>query len=133
MSEIIKVEADGSISFGDYTLSEKTKKEDFPVEGDLYKVKTYKELTKLEKNGAFGYESVPGTTVKEYKESADGVSFKVLGADDAQLTIGLAEDTEYSVSVDGVKIGKMMTNMGGKLVVSVELSEGKEMQVEISK
>jgi len=133
MADIIRVEGDGSLSFGDYTLTAKTKKEDFPANGDLYKVKTFAELTKLEKNGAFTYESVPGTTVTSFKESADGVSFLVSGADDAQLTIGMAEDTEYSVSVDGVDAGKMKTNMGGKLVVSVELELGKSIKVDIKK
>ena len=31
--------------------------------GDMYKVKTFKEITKLERNGMFVYESVPGTAV----------------------------------------------------------------------
>lgn len=133
MAEIIRLESDGSLSFGDYTLTAKTKKEDFPANGDLYKVKTFAELTKLEKNGAFAYESVPGTTVTAFKETADGVSFEVSGAGDAQLTVGLAEDTEYSVSVDGVSAGKMKTNMGGKLVVSVEIEAGKSTKVDIIK
>ena len=29
----------------------------------MYKVKTFKEITKLERNGMFVYESVPGTAV----------------------------------------------------------------------
>lgn len=33
----------------------KTKLADFEVNGDLYKVKTFKEITKLEKNGTFVY------------------------------------------------------------------------------
>ena len=32
------------------------------MQGDLYKVKTFKEITKLERNGMFVYESVPGTS-----------------------------------------------------------------------
>lgn len=132
MADIIR-EENGGVSFGDYTLSSKSKVEDFPIGSDLYKVKTFNELTKLEKNGAFAYESVPGTTVKAFTETSNGVSFVVCGKDDAQLTIGLEEDTEYAVAVDGMKVGKMKTNMGGKLVVSVELSEGKEVAVEITK
>ena len=46
-------------------------------------------MTKLEKNGLFLYESVPGTSVSHFQETADGVSFEVEGADDAQLIIGL--------------------------------------------
>ena len=60
---LIQSEANGSLSFGNHTLAEKAKKEDFEHGGDLYKVKTYATMTKLEKNGMFVYESVPGTSV----------------------------------------------------------------------
>ena len=49
MTDLIRVAADGSIGFGDYTLEEKSKLSDFPHMGDLYKVKTFNEITKLEK------------------------------------------------------------------------------------
>ena len=41
----------GHSVFGDYTLASKTKLDGFEFQGDLYKVKTFKEITKLEKNG----------------------------------------------------------------------------------
>ena len=44
------MEENGTISFGDYTLASKTKVEGFEFQGDLYKVKTFNEITKLEKN-----------------------------------------------------------------------------------
>lgn len=50
VKELIRAEADGSISFGDYELASKTKKQDFEYQGDLYKVKTFREITKLERN-----------------------------------------------------------------------------------
>lgn len=50
VKELIRTEADGGISFGDYELAAKAKKSDFEHRGDLYKVKTFKEITKLEKN-----------------------------------------------------------------------------------
>ena len=53
VSELIRKEADGTISFGDYTLDAKSKLDNYEVGGDLYKVKTFKEMTKLEKNGLF--------------------------------------------------------------------------------
>ena len=133
IAELIRNEADGSLSFGDYTLSSKAKKEDFEHSGDLYKVKTFGELTKLEKNGLFVYESVPGTAVANLKETADGMTFTVEGKDDAQLTLGLKDDTEYQVFVDGASAGKMKTSLGGKLSVSVELSEGRPVEIRISK
>lgn len=53
ISELIKADANGTISFGDYTLSSKSKLDNFEHNGDVYKVKTFKEITKLERNGMF--------------------------------------------------------------------------------
>ena len=53
IKELIRTESDGTISFGDYTLSEKTKRSDYEYDGDLYKVKTFADITKLERNGMF--------------------------------------------------------------------------------
>mgnify|MGYP007049314938 FL=1 len=52
-TELIYVEEDGTLGFGDYTLTEKSKVNDFEFNGDLYKVKTFFEMTKLERNGMF--------------------------------------------------------------------------------
>lgn len=60
VSELIRCESDGTISFGDYSLETKSKLDNVSHQGDLYKVKTFKEITKLERNGMFVYESVPG-------------------------------------------------------------------------
>lgn len=123
ISELIRSEADGTISFGDYTLGEKSKLDNFEHQGDIYKVKTYKEITKLERNGMFVYESVPGTAVSGLCATDSGISFQVEGAEDAQVTLELEEETEYEITVDGVSAGKMKTNLGGKLSVSVELGD----------
>lgn len=131
--ELIRSEADGSISFGNHTLEQKAKVVDFAHEGDLYKVKTYQTMTKLEKNGMFAYESVPGTSVLSFTESENGVSFLVEGSEDAQLTIGLQDDTEYDVKINGEDAGRMRTNLGGKLSLSVELAGVGEVKVEISR
>ena len=96
IKELIRTEADGTISFGNYELDTKSKLSDFEHDGDMYKVKTYNEITKLERNGMFVYESVPGTTVLNLDVEADGMSFKVEGPKDAQITVELEEDAEYS-------------------------------------
>lgn len=131
--KLLYVEADGSLGFGDHTLVEKAKVEDFPYQGDLLKVKTYHTMTKLEKNGMFVYESVPGTSVSHFKENADGVDFEVIGNGDAQITIGLEDDQEYKVSVNGQSAGFVNTNLGGKLNISVELTESAAVLVEVKK
>ena len=129
--KLLFVETDGSLGFGDHTLEQKAKVEDFPYQGDLMKVKTYQAMTKLEKNGMFVYESVPGTSVTCFKENADGVAFKVAGTGDAQITVGLEDEQEYKVSLDGQSAGFVQTNLGGKLNISVDLSSGVSVLVEI--
>ena len=101
ISELIRKEDNGSISFGDYTLDSKAKLDNFEFNGDIYKVKTFKEITKLERNGVFVYESVPGTAVNDYKEDENLVEFTVDGPEDAQITLELEEDNEYEISING--------------------------------
>ena len=48
VKELLRTEADGTISFGNYELDQKAKLSDYEYNGDLYKVKTFKEITKLE-------------------------------------------------------------------------------------
>ncbi len=133
VEQLIRAEENGSISFGNYKLPEKTKLENFEHNGDILKVKTYKDITKLECNENFIYESVPGTTVTEFKETDNGVEFSVEGDNDAQITLGLLENKEYSVYVNGSSIGKMTTNLGGKLNLSVELSGEGLVSVKVEK
>ena len=122
VEELLRAEADGAISFGNHRLDAKAKVENFEHKGDLLKVKTYKSITKLEKNGMFSYESVPGTSVNHFVEKENGVEFQVEGDEDAQITVGLEDETEYDVFVNDTDIGRMKTNLGGKLNISVELS-----------
>lgn len=133
VTELIRTESDGSLSFGNHLLSTKAKKEDFENGGDLYKVKTYCEITKLERNGMFVYESVPGTSVEHFREDENGISFSVEGNEDAQLTLGLEDESEYDVKVNGQDAGRVCTNLGGKLSISVELAGAGEVKVEITK
>ena len=132
VEELICTE-NGTISFGNYALACKSKVEDFEFAGDLYKVKTFKEITKLEKNGMFVYESVPGTAVHHLQATETGMKFEVEGTEDAQITLELEEEVAYGVFVDGVNVGHMKTNLGGKLSLSVELNEGVSVSVKIEK
>ncbi len=131
VEELLRSESDGAISFGNHKLEKKAKVEDFEHEGDMLKVKTYNEMTKLEKNGMFLYESVPGTSVLKFHENEKGVEFIAEGDEDAQITVGLMEDTEYEVFVGGESIGTMKTGLGGKLSLSVELEGVGEVPVKI--
>ncbi len=133
MKELLKAETDGTLSFGDFTLGSKTKLDGFEFQGDLYKVKTFSEITKLEKNGMFVYESVPGTAVENFKASEKEVSFLVSGDKDAQFTLGLEADSSYIVFIDDMNVGDMTTNLSGKLSVSTELASDKSVKVRVVK
>ncbi|MBQ2473375.1 MAG: endosialidase [Lachnospira sp.] len=133
VNELLRSESDGSLSFGNYKLDTKSKLSDFEHLGDTYKVKTFNEITKLERNGSFVFESVPGTAVNNFKVTEGGVEFKVEGAEDAQITLELEEGSSYDIKVNGKDAGCMKTNMGGKLVLSVEFVDEAPVLVEIAK
>ena len=133
ISELLRVEGDGTISFGDYTLDTKAKLDNFNHNGAVYKVKTYKDITKLECNDMFVYESVPGTAVSNFNKVDGKVSFSASGVEGAQITLGLEPETEYEVTVDGESAGVMSTNLGGKLSISVEIEAEKTVFISVAK
>ena len=124
IEELIRQEENGTISFGNHLLDEKKKVLDFEVNGDLYKVKTFCEITKLEKNGKMLLEAVPGATVHNFEMDEKGARFTVEGAEDAQITMELEPETEYKILIDDVNVGKMKSNLSGKVTFSVELQKG---------
>lgn len=133
VEELIRKENDGTISFGNYLLDVKSKISDFEHEGDLYKVKTYEQITKLERNGMFVYESVPGTSVFNLDFKDSEVCFKVCGKDTAQITLELEAEKDYEIFRDEAFLGRMKTNLGGKLIFSVELNEGETAFIKVVK
>ena len=133
IKELIRTEAAGGLSFGNYELDTKSKLSDFEYNGDLYKVKTFRELTRMERKEMFVYESVPGTTVLDMKLGGNGMVFFVEGTENTQVTVELEPDTEYKVIVDDVNLGNMKTNLGGKLSFSVDLNPGTAVKAEIEK
>lgn len=132
VTELIKEEK-GALNFGNYQLSSKTKLDGFEFKGDKYKVKTFNEITKLEKNGSFVYESVPGTAVHDFVASDDQVEFQVEGLEDSQITLELEAGKEYLVIIDGNDTGLVKTNLGGKLNLSVELNPGQISTIKVEK
>ncbi len=130
---LIRKENNQTLSFGDYMLAEKSKLSDFEFQGDLYKIKTYSEITKLEKNGLFVYESVPGTSVFDFKQTENETEFKVEGSEDAQITLELEPEKEYEAFINGDSLGVMKTNLGGKLVLSASLEENTAVEIKVVK
>ena len=46
INDLINIESD-SLDFGNYELATKTKKDGIEYKGDIYKIKTFNEITKL--------------------------------------------------------------------------------------
>ncbi len=132
VSELIK-EENGALCFGNYELDSKTKLDGFDFKGDKYKVKTFNEITKLEKNGSFVYESVPGTAVHGFVATDDSVEFVVEGTEDSQITLEMESGQEYVAIINGNETGSVKTNLGGKMSLSVELNPGESSSIKISK
>lgn len=133
IEELIRQESNDTISFGNYLLDSKKKVLDFEVKGNLYKVKTFKEITKLEKNGKMILETVPGATIHNFDMTEKGVNFIVEGTEDLQLTLELEPEMEYKILIDSVNVGKIKTNMAGKVNFSVEMQQNVTKTVEIKK
>ena len=133
IDELIREEETGALSFGNFALATKTKKDGFQYQGDSYKIKTFREITKLERNGMFVYESVPGTVVHDFRATDKAVNFVVEGEEDSQITLELEAEKAYKIHIDQVYVGKMKTNLGGKLNLSVELEPAKMVDILVEK
>ena len=133
IDELIREEETGALSFGNFALATKTKKDGFQYQGDSYKIKTFREITKLERNVMFVYESVPGTVVHDFRATDKAVNFVVEGEEDSQITLELEAEKEYKIHIDKVYVGKMKTNLGGKLNLSVELEPAKMVDILVEK
>ncbi len=127
LEKLIIANEDDSISFGNHETQEKQKLEGFELNGEVYKVKTHNEITRLEKNGRLLFESVPGTTVSDLKLNSDSMSFSLFGsAEDAQVTVELEADEEYTVYINEVQLGKVKSNLAGKISFSVDFASGSQ-------
>jgi hypothetical protein len=133
LEKLIIANDSNAISFGNHDVIEKQKQEGFELSGDIYKVKTHNLITRLEKNGRLLYESVPGTTVKDLKLSSETMTFSVAGsAEDAQITVELEAEQDYKVYINQLQVGKVTSNIAGKISFSVDFATGVQ-TVEIRK
>jgi hypothetical protein len=120
ISETIRTEPDGSISFGDYEAEEK-KKADLEMDGSQYRVKTHTEITRIEKDGMLLMETVPGTAVHNLTQKAGEISFNLEGREDTRITLELEPEAMYRILIDGTNIGNVKSNLAGKVIFSMEL------------
>ena len=101
---------------------------------DLPKVEVAEGLLSSSRNSEILVnESVPGTAVHEFYETAQTVEFSVEGPEDAQITLGLEEEAEYEIDIAGTSAGTMKTNLGGKLSLSVELEDADSVEIKVTR
>jgi hypothetical protein len=132
VEELIRLESDGSISFGDYLALSKQKVPAFKVKDDTYYVKTFEEITRLEKNGKLLFEAVPGAAVHNFITTDKGTKLSIEGIDDVQVTMELEPETEYRVIVDDFNVGSVKSSLAGKIAFSVDTS-GKIKEIKLEK
>lgn len=122
INENIRIEENGTISFGNYEVETKQKVDDYKVGGDLYTLRTHKQVTRIEKNSKLLIETVPGATVHNMSVGEGVTTFTIEGMGDTQITLELESATEYTIYVDDVNLGKIKTNVAGKINFSAELN-----------
>lgn len=126
INEIIRVENDNSLSFGNYETDVKQKIDDFEVNGDMYVVRTYNKATRITKNSALLLETNPGSAIHNLKVTDKVVTFNAEGIGNTSFTLELEGETNYKVYVDDLNIGKIKSSLAGKLNFSAELSSNSQ-------
>ncbi len=125
IESLIQVEANGSLSFGNYMAETKQKLKNFEIDGNLYNIKTFKEITKLEKNDNLLFESVPGSVVTNLTVNNKSTEFYIEALEDIQVTLELEVDKEYKIFINDVQVGRTKTNLSGKLSVGIDFETEK--------
>ena len=121
IKELIRKESNGSISFGNYELPQKTKLADFEVNGDLYKV--WDEtifLAQTDDYYVFANNKIKVTEI----DGRSWRSFFVDGKGQTQITLELESNKEYRVFVGDRDLGVSKTDVGGKITLDVDLENG---------
>lgn len=124
LEHLISSSENGLLNFGDYQSVEKQKQEGFEHDGAVYRLKSHNEITRLEKNSYFLYESVPGTVVTDFKLAEQEISFTVHGVEPVQVTLGLAPSVEYRLLINSTQVGKVQANASGKISFSLNFDSG---------
>lgn len=126
LEKLISKSEQGLLNFGDYASIEKQKQEGFENNGKTYKIKSHKQITRLERNDYLLYESVPGTVVTDFDDSASNLAFTVHGQEPVQVTLGMEPDAEYRLLINSTQVGKVSANHSGKISFSLNFDSGKQ-------
>ena len=133
VSTLISGNDEELLSFGDFSQTEKKKFSDYEYRGDMYYVKTCQEITKLEKNGMFEYESVPGTAVFGYDSGIEYKAFEVTGQGDTQIVIAIEDGAEYTPYINGELADETDVDISGKFCINVTLDPDEPVLIELEK
>ncbi len=121
----IQVNADNTFSFGNHLATEKVKIDDFKIGEDVYKLRSYNEVTRFTKNHKLVFESTPGVTVHNVKLTDDLITFKVEAVKNPQITLELEPDVTYKINSNGHLVDEVKANsVSGKVSFSIELKKG---------
>nr|WP_317359216.1 endosialidase [uncultured Tyzzerella sp.] len=132
IQEGIILNSDKTLSFGNYEVTEKIKVTDFNVDGNIYKIRTHNEVTRLSKNGNLLLETVPGATIHNLFIKDKETTFLAEGLGDTLITLELEPNTNYSLFINDVNIDKIKTNLSGKINFSTTLSKDPQ-QIKVEK
>ena len=131
IQEGIILNEDKTLSFGNYEVTEKIKVKDSNVDGNIYKIRTHNEVTRLSKNGNLLLETVPGATIHNLNLKEKETTFLAEGLSDTLITIELEPNTNYSLFINDVNIDKIKTSLSGKINFSTTLSkEAQQIKIE---
>ena len=133
VSTLISGNDEELLSFGDFTQTEKKKYTDYDYRGDMYYVKTFREITKLEKNGMFEFESVPGSAVFAYDSGIEKKTFEVTGQGDTQIVLAVEDGADYALFINGALADETNVDIRGKFCINVHLDPEVPVRIELEK
>ncbi|MCL2415435.1 MAG: endosialidase [Defluviitaleaceae bacterium] len=122
-----------SMSFGNYKATDKIKVDDFEHNGNIYLVRTHKDVTRLVKNGELLCETVPGATVHNFSVDDKICRFEIEGIGNCQITLCLEPLVEYTLKIGDDRPIALTNNASGKITFSISLNEKTAQRVEIQK
>ncbi len=124
--EIIKINEDQTLNFGNYEVIEKQKVADFEYKGEKLAVKTHNEVTVLKSNDNLVIETIPGTVIENFSSEEGSVSFDIKGYKQTIVTLGVEPEVEYNVYIDGTKIDILTSKPSGKASFSLDVENTKK-------
>lgn len=119
--EIIKINDNNTLRFGNFEAIDKQKVADFDYNGRKLAVKTHKDITVLKADDSLVMETVPGSVVDNFNWTEEKVAFDIIGYKQTMITLGVAPDAEFKVYIDGVETETLRSKASGKISISVDI------------